>query len=180
MKSEFVAAKQLSEAQKASIKQLRTIVYPETMLSRTLVVKQTLWATPEWSILVWEDDELIARVGLILREIICNGEKKLVGGIGSVMAHPERQKSKGLASAAINDAIKFFDEEHKAAFAILFSGPRMIEFYKRLQWKPFDGEVFVEQPRKGRVKFQDSTVLVMDIKEQAPLNGILDLHGPPW
>jgi len=178
MKIEFAAADQFSVKQKESLKQLRATVYPAAVLA-TLIGKDIAWASPQWSVLVWDEDELVSRVGLIRREVISNGETKSIGGIGGVMTHPQRQ-SKGYASEALREAIRVFDEEFKVAYALLFCGSRLIEYYKRLDWKPFEGNVYVEQPRKGRIEFSANNAMVLDVKEQAPLNGILDLNGWPW
>ena len=128
---------------------------------------------------MWDEDELVSRVGLVLREIISNGETKSIGGIGGVLTHPERH-GKGYANEAMHEAVRLFDEEFKVAYALLFCGSRLIEFYKRLDWKPFEGNVYVEQPRKGKIDFSANNAMVLDIKEQAPLNGTLDLNGLPW
>ena len=178
MKIEFAAADQLSGKQKESLKQLRAIVYPAAALA-TLIGKDVTLASPQWSVLVWDEGELVSRVGLILREIISNGETKSIGGIGGVLTNPDRQ-SKGYASDALREAVRLFDEEFKVAYALLFCGSRLIEFYKRLDWKPFEGTVYVEQPRKGRIEFSANNAMVLDVKEQAPLNGTLDLKGLPW
>ena len=177
MKIEFVATDQLSHLQLDSFKQLRAAVYPPEVLA-TLPGTQFEWASPQWSVLAWDQDELVSRVGLITREVLSNGETKFIGGIGGVMTHPERQ-GKGYASHALREASKIFDSELKVAFALLFCRPHLIEFYKRFQWKPFDGQVFVEQPQ-GKIEFSANGVMLLDVKEQAPLNGILDLNGLPW
>jgi hypothetical protein len=95
------------------------------------------------------------------------------------MTHPQRQ-SKGYASEAMREAIRIFDEEWRAAYALLFCGSRLIEYYKRLDWKPFEGRIYVEQPRKGRVEFSANNAMIFDVKEPAPLSGTLDLKGLPW
>ncbi len=177
MKIEFVAANQLSTLQLESFQQLRAVVYPPEVLV-TLPGTQFEWASPQWSILVWDKDELVSRVGLLTREALSNGATKLIGGIGGVMTHPERQ-GKGYASHALREASKIFDLEMGIAFALLFCRPHLVEFYKRFQWKPFEGQVFVEQSQ-GKVEFSANGSMVLDVKEQAPLNGILDLNGLPW
>ena len=177
MKIEFVATSQFSETQKESLKQLRAAVYPAAVLA-TLIGKNVTWASPDWSILVWDENELVSRVGLIRREIISNGESKLIGGVGGVMTHPQRQ-GKGHASAAMHEAVRIFRDEWQVAYALLFYGTRVNEFYKRLDWKQFDGQTFVQQP-KGRVEFTVNKAMVLDVKESAPLDGTLDLNGLPW
>src|SRR5689334_4544344 len=177
MKIEFVATDQLLDTQKESLKQLRAAVYPAAVLA-TLIGKDYTWASPQWSILVWDEDKLVSRVGLVVREIISNGETKVIGGIGGVMTHPERQ-DKGHATEAMREAVRLFNEEFKVSYALLFCTSRLIEFYKRLQWEPFEGQVFVQQLR-GKIEFSVNNAMVLDVKEQAPLNGSLDLNGLPW
>jgi len=177
MKLEFVATDQLSDTQKESLKQLRAAVYPAAALG-TLIGKPITWMSPQWSVFVWDEDELVARVGLVTREIISNGETKIIGGVGGVLTHPQRQ-DKGHASEALREASRLFNEELKVAYALLFCDSRLIEFYKRLQWKPFEGQVFVQQLR-GKIEFSANHLMVLDVQEQAPLSGLLDLNGLPW
>jgi GNAT superfamily N-acetyltransferase len=177
MKLEFVATDQLSNLQKNGLQQLGAAVYPPEVVA-TLPGRFFTWASPQWSVLLWDRDDLVSRVGLLTREIISNGETKFIGGIGGVLTHPARQ-GQGLASQALREASRLFDEELKVAYALLFCRPHLVEFYKRLAWKPFEGQVFVEQPQ-GKIEFSVNGAMVLDVKEPAPLNGSLDLNGLPW
>ena|SRR3990172_409818 len=177
MKLEFIATDRLSDLQKNSIEKLRSAVYPPEVLA-TLPGLAFTWASSQWSILLWDQNELVSRVGLIVREIISNGEAETIGGIGGVMTYPEKQ-GQGLASQAMREASRLFDEELDVAYALLFFRPHLVEFYKRLMWKPFQGTVFVEQP-PGKIEFSANGAMVLDVKEKAPLIGSLDLNGLPW
>jgi len=177
MKTEFVATDQLSDTQRESLKQLRAAVYPAAGLA-TLIGKDYAWASPQWSILVWDEEKLVSRVGLVIREIISNDELKTIGGIGGVMTHRQSQ-NKGHATEAMREAVRLFNEELEVAYALLFCTSRLIEYYKRLQWKPFEGQIFVQQLR-GKIEFSANNAMVLDVKEQAPLKGSLDLNGLPW
>jgi predicted GNAT family N-acyltransferase len=177
LKIEFVATEKLSDTQKRALDQLRAAVYPPDMIE-TLPGRFFSWASPHWSILVWDQDELVSRVGLLVREIYYEGGKKRIGGIGGVMTHPARQ-GQGLASQAMREAFKHFDTDLNVSYALLFCRPHLVEFYKRLTWKPFQGKVYVEQPQ-GKIEFSSNGAMVLDVREQAPLNGELDLNGLPW
>jgi predicted GNAT family N-acyltransferase len=178
LKIELVATARLSDAQKAALRQLGTAVYtPE--VTRALPGTSVAWDSPQWSIFLWDQGELVSRVGLLVREISCGGAVKRIGGIGGVLTHPAKQ-GQGLASLAMREAAKCFDTDLSVAFALLFCRSDLVEFYKRLLWQPFQGKVFVEQPAKGRIEFTINKAMVLDVKEQAPLNGELDLHGLPW
>jgi hypothetical protein len=177
MKFEFVASGQFSNRQKNGLDHLGTAVYPPEVVA-TLPGRFFTWASPQWSVLLWDEDELVSRVGLLTREIISNGETKSIGGVGGVMTHPTKQ-GQGLASQAMREASRLFDEELKVAYALLFCRPHLVEFYKRLRWNPFEGQVFVEQPQ-GRIEFSVNGAMVLDVKEPAPLSGLIDLNGLPW
>jgi predicted GNAT family N-acyltransferase len=177
MKIEFLADDQLSEVQKEKIRQLRTAVYPTAVLATT-ISKQFLLASSQWSVWVWDEGELVSRVGLLTREIISNGETKTIGGIGGVLTHPDSQ-NKGHATEAMREAARILNEEWKISFGLLFCASRVVEFYKRLDWKPFQGNIYVEQ-RKGRVEFTGNNPMVLDVREHAPAEGSLDLNGYPW
>ena len=47
-------------------------------------------------------------------------------------------------------------------------------------FKPFEGDVYVEQPDQGRVRFAAIGPYVHDVKRNAPTRGTLDLCGLPW
>lgn len=176
MKTEFLEMGNLTEAQTEALHRLRAVVYPPEVLA-TLPGIAFSWASAQWSVFVWDEDELVARVGLIRREILDDGVAKTIGGIGGVMTHPHRQ-GQGLASLGMREAAKHF-ETMNVSYALLFCRPHLVEFYKRLNWKPFQGQVFVEQPQ-GKIEFSANGAMVLDVKEQAPTQGILDLNGLPW
>jgi predicted GNAT family N-acyltransferase len=177
MKIEFVPADRLSDLQLVSFKQLRAAVYPPEVLA-TLPGTQFEWASPQWSILVWDQDELVSRVGLVRRQILRNGETKLIGGVGGVMTHPQKQ-GQGYAGQAMREAAQLFAAEFDVAFALLFCRPHLVKFYTGLGWKSFEGQIFVEQSQ-AKVEFSANGAMVLDVRERAPMDGILDLNGLPW
>ena len=174
---EFASSEDLSERQKNGLQKLREVVYPPEVIA-TLPGRFFTWAAPQWSVFVWEEDELVSRVGLLTREITHNRIEKHVGGIGGVMTHPQMQ-GQGLASEAMREAARLFDSELNVSFALLFCRPHLIKFYQRLEWRVFEGKVLVEQP-EGKVEFAVNGPMLLDVREEAPLNGTLDLNGLPW
>ena len=177
MNIEFEATENISDRQKNGIAGLRAAVYPPEVLA-TLPGKVFTWASPQWSVLLWDEGELVSRVGLIVREVVSNGETKTIGGIGGVMTHPDKQ-GKGYASTAMREAATLFNEKLGVAFALLFCRAHLVEFYTRFQWQLFQGLVYVEQPQR-KIEFSANGAMVLDLKETAPLHGVLDLKGLPW
>jgi len=92
-----------------------------------------------------------------------------IGGVGGVATRLDCRR-KGIASEVMRQAVRTMRDTHGVDFGLL---------YKRLGWRSFEGEVFVEQPRQGRVRFSVIDAFVFDLKI-APRAGILDLCGLPW
>jgi len=167
----------MTDRQNKALQQLRAAVYPPEVIA-TLPGRLFTWASPHWSVLVWEQEELVSRVGLLVRDVLQDGRPKRIGGIGGVMTHPSKQ-GQGLASHAMRAATERFDTELGVDYALLFCRPHLVPFYSRLDWKPFQGEVYVDQPQ-GKIEFSANGAMLLDGTERAPLAGSLDLNGLPW
>ena len=87
-------------------------------------------------------------------------------------------RRKGYASIALNAAVQTLKDEGATDFALLFCEPHNAPFYVRRGWKPFEGEIFCEQPQ-GRVRFDAIAPYVYDLR-RAPRQGTIDLCGLPW
>ena len=159
------------------MQKLRAAVYPPEVLA-TLPGRFFTWSSLQWSVLVWDEDEIVAKVSLLVRNIFHNDIPKRIGGIGGVMTHPAKQ-AQGLASKAMREAANRFNNDLDVAYALLFCRPHLVPFYGRLGWRPFEGKIYAEQPQ-GKIEFSANGAMVLDIKVEAPLNGVLDLNGLPW
>lgn len=124
-----------------------------------------------------EADEIVCHVGLCRREVIWNGRKMRAGGIGGVLTR-EDARGRGYATLALNAAIATLKDERSTDFALLFCEPHTAPFYEERGWKPFDGEIYAEQPG-GRARFTAIAPYVYDLK-RAPRRGTIDLGGLPW
>jgi aminoglycoside 2'-N-acetyltransferase I len=120
---------------------------------------------------------VVCHVGIYRREITWNGRKVRAGGIGGVSTHADFRR-RGYASIALDAAIQTLRDEGATDFALLFCEPHNVPFYTGRGWKPFDGEIYAEQP-EGRVRFTAIAPYVYGLK-RAPLKGVIDLCGLPW
>jgi predicted acetyltransferase len=153
-------------------------VWPPQVLAQ-LPWADIVFAHPDLRVLVQnEAEEVLCHVGLYRRQIIWNGHKIRAGGIGGVLTR-EDSRRRGYASIALNAAIQTLKDEGSTPFAMLFCEPRTAPFYVGRGWKPYDGEVYAEQP-EGRIRFGAIAPYVYDIKGRAPQNGTIDLCGLPW
>jgi predicted acetyltransferase len=125
-----------------------------------------------------EADDVVCHVGIHRRVVTWDGRKLYAGGIGGVMTR-EDARQRGYASIALNAAIHTLKDERSIGCGLLFCEPHRVPFYVGRGWKAFDGEIYAEQPDKGRIRFDALAPLVYDIR-RAPRWGAIDLCGLPW
>jgi aminoglycoside 2'-N-acetyltransferase I len=153
-------------------------VWPPEVVAK-LPWADIVFAHAELRVLVQDESEdVLCHVGVYRREVTWNGQKMRAGGIGGVATLPDSQR-RGYASIALNAAIQTLKDEGAMEFALLFCEPHNAPFYVARGWKPFEGEIYAEQPRQGRVRFEAIAPYVYKLK-RAPLRGVIDLCGLPW
>jgi aminoglycoside 2'-N-acetyltransferase I len=137
-----------------------------------------IFAHAELRVLVQDEKEdVLCHVGIYRREVTWNGRKLRAGGIGGVITREDSRRH-GYASIALNAAIQTLKDEGATDFALLFCEPHNVPFYMGRGWKPFEGEIYAEQP-EGRVRFEAIAPYVYHIKRMPP-RGVIDLCGLPW
>jgi aminoglycoside 2'-N-acetyltransferase I len=152
-------------------------VWPAHVLEK-LPWGHLVFAYPEMRVLVQADPGgVVCHVGIQRREVTWNGRKMRAGGIGGVLTREEFRR-RGYASIALNAAVQTLKDEGSADFALLFCEPHHAPFYVGRGWKPFDGEIYAEQPQ-GRIRFEAIAPYVHDLR-RAPRDGVIDLCGLPW
>ena len=160
-------------------KPLFDAVWPPHVVA-TLPWADIVFAHAELRVLVQDEaGEALCHVGIYRRDITWNGRKVPVGGIGGVLTRAD-SRSRGYASIALNAAAQTLKDEGSAAFAMLFCEPYNVPFYEGRGWKPFDGEIYADQPDTGRVRFEAIAPYTYDLKGRAPAQGVIDLCGLPW
>jgi aminoglycoside 2'-N-acetyltransferase I len=138
------------------------------------------FAHAELRVLVQDEaGEALCHVGIYRRDVTWNGRKVPAAGIGGVATRADA-RGRGYASIALNAAIQTLKDEGSAAFALLFCEPHNVPFYVGRGWKPFDGEIYADQPEKGRLRFEAMAPYTYDLRGRAPQTGIIDLCGLPW
>jgi len=151
-------------------------VWPPDVLAK-LPWSDVVFADADLRVLVSEPEGLVCHVGIFRRDVTWNGRKMRCGGIGGVATRDDR-RGRGYASVALNAAIQTLKDERSIDFALLFCEPHHAPFYVARGWKPFDGEIYAEQPG-GRIRFEAIAPYVFDLK-RAVRKGAIDLCGLPW
>jgi aminoglycoside 2'-N-acetyltransferase I len=152
-------------------------VWPPEVV-RTLPWADIVFSHADLRVLVQtEAGEAVCHVGIYRREVTWNGRRMRAGGIGGVLTR-ESYRRHGYASVALNAAIQTLKHEGSTDFALLFCEPHQAPFYMGRGWKPFDGEIYAEQPQ-GRIRFEAIAPYVYELR-RAPRQGRIDLCGLPW
>jgi aminoglycoside 2'-N-acetyltransferase I len=158
-------------------KPLFDAVWPPQVVE-TLPWAGIVFANADLRVLVQAEPEgVVCHVGLYRRDVTWNGRKARAGGIGGVLTREDCRR-RGYASIALDAAIQTLRDEGATDFALLFCDPHHAPFYTGRGWKPFEGEIYAEQP-EGRVRFEAIAPYVYGLK-RAPLQGVIDLCGLPW
>jgi len=140
------------------------------------------FAYPEWRVLVRTDPESVGqpRRYPAPRDQHGMGARVRAGGIGGVL---DPARTAGAAAVrqccAPMPAIQPLKDEGATDFALLFANRITRRFNVGRGWKPFDGEIYCDQP-EGRIRFQATGASSVYKLSAAPLGGVIDLSGQPW
>ena len=134
---------------------------------------------PTYRVLVSDGDgRLVAHAGLLVRDVLANGQPVRVGGIGGVMTHPDMRRQ-GLAAAAMANAVEFFRHLGDVDFALLVCESHLLAYYAQIGWQPFGGRLIVRQWGEPE-EFTFNQVMTYPIRSASTPEGVIDLLGPPW
>lgn len=178
MRIELKPAAALDDAERAALTALTAAVYPPHVVAAG-PGRGITWAPPQHSLLIYAPDgALLSHVGLVVRAGTLDGAPVTIGGVGSVKTHP-RAEGRGYASAGMRRAAEVLRDEHGVAFSLLVCREHLLPFYDRLGWLAFTGRLLVQQPA-GPMEFAINRTMVLPGHRPAPVDGVIDLDGPPW
>ena len=141
-----------------------------------LTTNRMEWTSPQWHITTWDGDKPTSHVGIVVRGGTLNGTPVTIGGVGDVGTSPSRRKE-GLATIGLEIA-KSFMQDQAVEFGLLVCRPSIVPFYASRGWSVHESAVFVSLFGE-RVLYSFSPVMVHPLA-LAPVEGEIDLCGPPW
>lgn len=141
--------------------------------------KSLEWSPSQWNAIYWSEDGNVAlsHAGAVVRRGRVNQQGMNIGGVGSVMTHPDH-RGKGHAAELIRCLLSNF-REVGLDIALLVCESALVDYYGKLGFRKFGGELIVTQ-RGTRTSFTFNQPMVADVDKTAPSSGIIDLKGPPW
>ncbi len=160
-----------------ALRTLKTAVYPPEEESVWEGASRD-WAVPQWGVFVCDDaGQLVSYTGVVRTEGTVDGRPASIGGVGGIATHPEH-RGHGYAPIGMGRALDYL-ATRDTQFALLVCRDELIDYYSRLGWVEFEGELIVTQFGAPE-RFTFNRVMVGDLNDPAPRTGTIDLQGPPW
>jgi len=137
----------------------------------------TKWANADWTVMVWEEDELVSNVHIIERNALVGGHPVRLGGIGNVATKTE-WRGRGYSSSAMKVAQEFLINSLKVDFGLMTCFAWLVEYYEKMGWKIVADHLIMEQP-DGKKRLNYPVLVLPVVKKDWP-EGEIDLCGLPW
>lgn len=137
----------------------------------------TKWSTPDWAVMVWEDEDMVSNVHIIERMGKVGTEPVKLGGIGNIATKVEWRK-RGYASAALKVAQDFLHDPLRVDFGLMIATKEMVSRYVKAGWSVVADSLTVDQP-DGKTTL-NYPVMVLPVCRQDWPKGPIDLCGLPW
>ena len=121
----------ITPAEDAAIKDLLCECFPNDVEAFS---KTRYWHTsgPEYSVVYMEDDKALGHVGIVVREVICDGNKVKIAGVQNVAVSTQMRGS-GLSKALMTRAMEIAAEK-QIKFGMLFCSDKLKNFYESQGW----------------------------------------------
>jgi len=137
----------------------------------------TRWVTPDWAVMVWEDEDMVSNVHIIERTVTVGGQRVHLGGIGNIATKVEWRK-RGYTTEALKVAVNILHDPLKVDFGLMISTEQMISRYEETGWKLVARTMQIEQPEGKKALIYP--VLVLPVGKTEWPAGEIDLCGLPW
>ena len=154
--------------------QLNTIIHNE--FGHIPIVRETEWASPDWTIIHYEQGTIATFYNIIERNISIDNKPVKIAGINNVIT-PKPYRGKGYASKTLKDTESFIFDDLKCEAGLLLCAKELIPFYEKLSWYTVNCPVHVNQS-DGERRWTAVTMLLTNGYKLNPKE--IHLNGLPW
>jgi predicted N-acetyltransferase YhbS len=134
---------------------------------------------PEYSIVSCEGDRAIGHVGVVVREIACDGVRTRIAGVQNVAVHPERRRS-GLSRLIMRESMQEA-ERRGIPFGVLFCVPGLENFYHSLGWYKVEARVTMLDETGADAPTDPKNIMMVKQLGEAPFTAtVVHLLGADW
>ena len=141
------------------------------------LVRETRWATPDWTWLLHEGEALAAFYHLVERTVRIDGVAVRVAGLNNFITLPAC-RGRGLGSSLLQQTQAQWFDQLGAQSGLLLCADALIPFYTRLGWIPTHAKVTFAQPAGTRTWVANCMLLVPAGRQDSGRE--IDLCGLPW
>lgn len=150
--------------------------YIEKEFGHIPLVKQTQWASPDWSLFWLNGDKLVSFCNIVIREVHINGQVIKVGGLNNMIT-PTEHRGKKYSTNLLQAFERVIFEDLNLDAGLLLCADNLVPFYHRLNWRKVDCPVFFEQA-DGKKQWEANTMMLFNTTPYQPTS--IDLNGLPW
>lgn len=154
--------------------QLNDIIHKE--FGHITVVKETKWATPDWTIINYTNKEIVTFYNIVERVVSIDGKELKAAGINNVIT-PINHRGNGFSSMTLIETESFLFDKLNADLGLLLCADNLVPFYQRLGWYKVNCDVYFDQPT-GKKIWSANTMLLYKSSNISPKK--IDLNGLPW
>lgn len=141
------------------------------------IVRETRWATPEWTVMMLDGDALAAFYNLVERTVNVDGVPVRVAGLNNLVTLPAH-RGRGVASRLLRETQEHWFDSLGAECGLLLCADALLPFYSRLNWQKAEVRVSYAQP-DGSLTWAANCMLLDPLGKVAAAREI-DLCGLPW
>src|SRR5688572_4472864 len=157
----MIEIKRHSELSKIVKEELDQIIRNE--FGHIPIVQETKWAIPDWTIILYQDNEIASFYNVVERKVTIDNRLELVAGINNVIT-TNKFRGKGLSTFTLETTKDFLFEENKFGLGLLLCADDLIPFYERLDWYKINCPVYFEQPTGTRLWTANTMLFTKDCK----------------
>jgi GNAT superfamily N-acetyltransferase len=149
----------------------------EAEFSQFALVRETQWASPDWSYMAFEGDELVAFYNIVERTISTGDASVQVAGLSNLVTLPAH-RGRGVASRLLRETSSRWIELHGTDCGLLLCADVLVPFYSRMKWERVEARVTYSQPQGSRT--WTANCMLLNAACEASSIREIDLCGLPW
>lgn len=160
---------------------LKTKCEMKTIIDREFghipIVAEIEWSVPDWSIIIYEEGQIVAFVNLIERIIYVDTIACRAVGINNLITL-NKYRGKGYGQKLMLAAKHMICGRLRSQLGILLCADNLIPFYQKLNWREIQCTVLFNQTYGKRTWEAKTMILSFGNLPNSPCQ--IDLNGLPW
>lgn len=135
-------------------------------------------SAPEYSLVGCEGEQVVGHVGVVAREIMCDGVPVKIAGVQNVAVRP-RRRGEGIAQRLLIEAMEEA-ARRGIPYGVLFCLPELERFYGSLGWERVETEVTMVEGGAEVVIDKKNVTMVKDLNGVPLRPSQMHLLGADW